>query len=91
LGDRISDVFEARLRRTKPDAMVRVVVMLRRDRAAVREVDAVLARVGGRRVSKRPNVLGYVTVDTTPAGVRALASCEAVRGVIEDQPVRLAM
>jgi hypothetical protein len=98
LGEGISDGFEARMRRLKRNALVRAIVMLRRDRGAQRsvraalgEMDAVLARVGGQRLSKAPNALGYVVVEATPAGIRALAASAAVRGVLEDQPVRLAM
>jgi hypothetical protein len=108
LGEAISDGFEARLRRLKPESAVRAVVMLRRERpaagvarstavrrvrksalATLGEVDAILERFGGTRLDVAPNALGYVVVETTPAGIRALADSEAVRGVVEDQPVRL--
>jgi hypothetical protein len=110
LDDRISSVFEARLRKLKPDSVLRAVVMLRREppspravratqiknvrkaaRTALAEVDVILERFGGTRLAKEPNSLGYVTVETTPAGIRALAASDSVKGVLEDQPVRLAM
>lgn len=60
-------------------------------RAALHEVDAILARFHGRRLAEEPNALGYIPVETTSSGIRALARSESVRGIIEDQPVRLAM
>jgi hypothetical protein len=60
-------------------------------RAALGEVDAILARFHGRRLADEPNALGYISVETTPAGIRALARSNSVRGIIEDQPVRLGM
>jgi hypothetical protein len=60
-------------------------------RTALGEVDAILAQFHGRRLSDEPSALGYISVETTPAGIRALAQCSSVRGILEDQPVRLAM
>ena len=60
-------------------------------RTALVEVDAILAQFNGRRLADEPNALGYLAVETTPAGIRALARSNSVRGIIEDQPVRLAM
>ena len=60
-------------------------------RAALGEVDAILAQFNGRRLADEPNALGYLAVETTPAGIRALARSNSVRGILEDQPVRLAM
>ena len=60
-------------------------------RAALEEVDEILAQFHGRRLADEPNALGYISVETTPAGIRALARSNSVRGIIEDQPVRLAM
>jgi hypothetical protein len=57
----------------------------------LQEVDAILARFHGRRLAEGPNALGYIPVETTSSGIRALAQSDSVRGIIEDQPVRLAM
>lgn len=54
----------------------------------LRTVDQVLKRYGGRRASGAPSVLGSVLVETTPAGVRALAKQPGVNAVLEDQPIR---
>ncbi len=52
------------------------------------EIDAQLAQSGGRRVTQRPNSLGFIVVETTPKGVEALADMEWVSAVVEDQPIR---
>ena len=55
---------------------------------AVGQVDEVLARFGGRRLSDCPDALGSLPVETTSAGIHALAECDAVSAVLEDQPIR---
>ncbi|NLE44898.1 MAG: hypothetical protein GX620_09270 [Chloroflexi bacterium] len=56
---------------------------------ALSELDEVLARYGGSRLSERPDALGAMPVETTPAGVRALARSRQVRAIMEDQEARL--
>jgi hypothetical protein len=57
---------------------------------ALSEIDRILTRFDGRRLADQPNALGYVPVETTAAGLRALAESDHVRAVIEDQPISLA-
>jgi hypothetical protein len=52
------------------------------------EVDAVLARTGGQRLTESGNALGFIVVETTADGVEALSELGWVGSVIEDQPVR---
>jgi len=56
---------------------------------ALPAVDAVLRRFGGRRISKKPDALGTIVVETTPEGMEALKALESVDGVVEDRPVTL--
>ena len=56
--------------------------------AALDEVDAILTAHEGRRIESEPSALGYVTVETTPTGIRALAQSEQIRAILEDQVVR---
>jgi hypothetical protein len=51
---------------------------------AVREIDDILAQAAGRRTGE-PNALGSIAVETTVAGIRALARSEQVRAILEDQ------
>lgn len=58
--------------------------------AALPEIDRLLETYGGRRLAEEPDALGSVPVETSPAGIRALARCEAVSAILEDQPISLA-
>ena len=53
------------------------------------DVDALLQQHQGQRLSTAPDLFGAVVVETTGAGIRALAASDAVRAIMEDQPVRL--
>jgi hypothetical protein len=57
-------------------------------KAALNEIDTILAAHHGRRLEDEPNALGYVAVEATPAGIRALTESNHVRAIIEDQAVR---
>ncbi len=50
-------------------------------------IDELPKRYGGRRLAAQPDALGSLPVETTAAGIKALAVCESVRGVLEDQEV----
>jgi sorbitol-specific phosphotransferase system component IIA len=56
---------------------------------ALSEVDDILARFDGQRLADRPDVLGSIPVETTTAGVKALASSEWVTAILEDQQIHL--
>jgi hypothetical protein len=56
---------------------------------AVVHVDVILQRHKGQRLAERPDALGSVAVETTPAGIRELAASEYVKAIFEDQPLTL--
>jgi hypothetical protein len=56
---------------------------------ALRDIDKILERYKGTRLATRADVLGSIPVETTPAGISALASSEHVKAILEDQPIRL--
>jgi len=56
---------------------------------ALSDIDSILKRHDGRRLARRPNALGSMPVETTPAGIKALASSRWVQAVLEDQPINL--
>jgi hypothetical protein len=56
-------------------------------RRALSDIDRILADHGGTRLSRSPNALGSLTVETTAAGVSALARSQWVKSMVEDQPV----
>lgn len=56
---------------------------------AVAAIDNVLARFGGKRLSDQVSALGSVPVETTASGIEALAECDAIKAILEDQPISL--
>jgi hypothetical protein len=56
-------------------------------RALLPEIDRILARHNGRRLSEDVDALGSITVETTAAGIKALAASGQVKTILEDQPV----
>src|SRR5262245_31117059 len=55
--------------------------------AALREVDRLLERSGGRRLTPGPDLLGSVPVEAPASVLLALAGSEQVRAILEDQPL----
>lgn len=56
---------------------------------AVRDIDKILQRFKGTRLATHADALGSVPVETTPAGISALAISEHVKAILEDQPIGL--
>lgn len=56
---------------------------------ALTDIDTILQRHDGRRLARRPNALGSMPVETTAAGIKALASSRWVQAILEDQPINL--
>jgi hypothetical protein len=54
--------------------------------AALPQIDEILARCGGQRLTN-PNALGTVSVESTPHGIAALEASECVAAILEDQIV----
>jgi len=50
-------------------------------------IDEILERYDGKRLADSVNALGSIPVETTAAGIRALAASEYVKAVLEDQPI----
>ena len=55
--------------------------------AARGEIASILERHGGRPLDGHLGPLGGLAVETTPAGIRALAELDAVSAVMEDQGI----
>jgi len=56
---------------------------------ALSDIDRILEEYGGRRLAPEVDALGSIPVETTAAGIRALAERPYVKAVLEDQPVSL--
>ena len=54
---------------------------------ALPDIDEVLRRFDGKRLSNNVSALGSIPVETTPAGIKALATLDQVKTILEDQPV----
>jgi hypothetical protein len=52
---------------------------------ALKTVDEVLERIGGRRLSTTPDALDSIRVEVTPEGIYMLAHLKQVKAVLEDQ------
>lgn len=76
----------ARVHGDERQAMVREARL--RGEGACAELDAVLAKTGGERLSGGSNALGFIVVETTAAGISAIADLDWVGVVLEDQAIR---
>lgn len=56
---------------------------------ALDEIDKILTKLGGKRLSNDVNSLGCITVKTTADGILSLASSTHVKSIMEDQQVSL--
>ncbi len=54
---------------------------------ALGDIDEILTRCGGQRLAESPDALGSIPVETTAAGVNALAASEWVKAILEDQVI----
>jgi len=57
--------------------------------AALGEIDEILKRFNGRRLSEQPSALGTLAVETTVAGISALTESDHVKAILDDQPIAL--
>jgi sorbitol-specific phosphotransferase system component IIA len=57
--------------------------------AAMAEIDEILQRFDGKRLADEPNALGCIPIETSAAGVAAVAESESVEAILEDQPISL--
>jgi hypothetical protein len=56
---------------------------------ALDDIDGILARCQGQRLADHPDALGSLPVETTAAGIKALASSRWVKAILEDQAIHL--
>ena len=57
--------------------------------SALTDIDKILQRFHGKRLVHEVDALGSVPVETTAAGINALAQSAHVKAILEDQPVSL--
>lgn len=56
-------------------------------RASLPNIDQILARYDGKRLSEDVDALGSITVETSAEGINALAASEHVKAIFEDQAI----
>jgi hypothetical protein len=54
---------------------------------ALKEIDDILRRSGGQRLSEKPGALGTILVESNPIGIAALANSSHVKAILENQPM----
>jgi len=72
-----------------PERQAAIDVIRQAAESVLKEIDDVLKRYDGARLASGVNALGAVSVETTAAGIAALAALEEVKAIVEDQPVLL--
>lgn len=58
-----------------------------RTEEAFAEIDRILAKVGGKRITEFGNALGYIVIETCSKGIDAIADLQWVGTVLEDQAI----
>ena len=57
----------------------------------LKEIEAILARFGGRKLAESTSALGSLPFESTAAGVQALANLPQVTAILEDQKLQSLM
>ncbi len=58
---------------------------------SLKEIEAILARFGGRKLAESTSALGSLPFESTTAGVQALANLPQVTAILEDQKLQALM
>ena len=56
---------------------------------ALKVIDGILDRYDGKRLTENVNALGSISVETTVAGITALADTKHVKTILEDQSISI--
>lgn len=81
---------ESRSRRPSPEERKASVKAIKQSAGTVLpEIDRILERFEGRRLTDQPDALGSITVVTTANGINALAGSAHVKAILEDQDISL--
>ena len=54
---------------------------------ALHDIDGILEDLGGQRLADHPDALGSIPIETTAAGIDALAESDQVTAILEDQAI----
>lgn len=76
-------------RQSAAERRAAVEAVLETAKSSLAGISGVLELHGGRTLADAPDALGSVPVETTVAGIKALAASKHVKAVLEDQPVSI--
>lgn len=76
-------------RPSRDEREARIQATIKSAEQALSDIDDILARFDGRRSADSPDALGSIPVETTKAGIKALASSRWVKAILEDQEIHL--
>lgn len=76
-------------RRTRQERRAAVEQTRNASEKALASVDLILERCDGKRLAQDVNALGCVPIETTAAGIKALADAPEVESIMEDQGIGL--
>ena len=76
-------------RQSGSDRQAAIDAARRSAQSTLADIDAILKRWGGKRLSDAPDALGAIVVQTTRGGITALAKSGHVKAILEDQSVFL--
>ncbi len=74
-------------RPTPAERQAAIIAIRNRASQALEDIDAILARFGGRRLSDGPSAVGTIAVESTSAGIAALSDSDYVKAILQDQPI----
>ena len=74
-------------RQTRPERQTAVEDNRKAASQAIKDIDRILARFEGRRLSDNPTALGTIAIESTPAGIVELSHSDYVKAILEDQPI----
>jgi hypothetical protein len=77
----------SRRRQNYSDRHTAIDIMQKSVQKALRDVDHILKSFDGKRLVDSPNALGFIPVETSAAGIRALAGSKWVKAIMEDQQI----
>jgi hypothetical protein len=84
----IKDVEKSNGKRQNHSERLSVIEMMRKEgMQALGDVEETLNRFDGRLLTDHPDALGSIYIETTAAGIKALAESDRVKAIMEDQKV----
>lgn len=75
------------IRSSRPNRQAAMQAMRQSTTQALGTIEEIISCFNGRKLADRPTVLGSIPVEITVDGIHALTHADAVKAVVEDQPI----